>query len=206
MRMAERAVGRLLASELCVMRRRISKTRGWKGDIGLLDELILLPALVVIVLYAGGRTGGVLDRAEGDDLAKITLGLVAEERERDETITFTATGEFLRDVALAGDDEQDAQALAGQDVGERFEHVFILGGGFAVLGVAILPRTKFVEGENQAVVAAEFDELLVDVGKAFLVFGLELARDETGIDDGLAEFFLAVLGPVVGHGLFVGGD
>ncbi|MGI8601811.1 MAG: hypothetical protein ACR2OZ_02300 [Verrucomicrobiales bacterium] len=78
-------------------------------------------------------------------------------------------------------------------MGERFEHVLIFACNAAVLNVAILPGTKFVHDEDNAVVAAELDNLLADVGKSLLVFRLEMGADEIRRSDFLTEFFGAML-------------
>src|SRR5206468_549415 len=107
------------------------------------------------ILYARGRAGAVLDRAEGDNFAEIVLGLISEQDERDEPVALPATGEFLRDVALARDHGQDIVALAWEDMRERFEHILIFSGHGAVLGMAILPGTELVHDEDDAVVITE---------------------------------------------------
>jgi len=91
-------------------------------------------------------------------------------------------------------------AFSGKNVGESFQHVFILGGCFTVLRVAILPGTKLIQREDNSVVITLLYDLLANVREPAPCASIStvLRRDRT--DDSLAQFSVAMLRTIIGGG------
>src|SRR5262249_11081633 len=140
-----------------------------------LEEAELFATVLKVLLDFDVLAGEDVPDAEADDLA--VVGVLLQQLTDDEAVAGLRAHQLLGAIPLAGEDDEDVEVFVHrQGVGQGFQelHAFL---ERSLALVAVLPGAELVYHEQQAVVAAEPGDAVVEVREALPEGGLEVDGD-----------------------------